>query len=134
MGSALAKVGSPIRSWCTRCREMRDHTVTTLEEKQPRRVTCDTCQGTHLYRPQPPRSRATAGRNAALQTTGWDDLMAVADLDHVRNYTMRLEYTAGDVINHKVFGLGVVVREVDPLKIQVSFQDGVKLLACNRDR
>jgi hypothetical protein len=30
-----------------------------------------------------------------------------------------------------VFGIGIVVREVNPQKIQVSFKDGVRLLVCN---
>jgi len=60
--------------------------------------------------------------------------MAVADLDKVQPYAMRREFSAGDVMNHRVFGLGIVIRAIDDSKIQVSFQDGVRLLVCNRRR
>ncbi|MCK4414998.1 MAG: hypothetical protein KAY32_15795 [Candidatus Eisenbacteria sp.] len=59
--------------------------------------------------------------------------MAMADLDGVRSYVMRGSYSKGEVINHKVFGLGIVVHEVGDGKIQVSFQDGVRLLVCNHE-
>jgi hypothetical protein len=65
-------------------------------------------------------------------TTDWEELMAMADMEGVRPYRMNEAYAKGDVVRHKFFGLGIVVREVDPQKIQVSFKDGVKLLACNR--
>jgi hypothetical protein len=66
-----------------------------------------------------------------MEATEWEDLMAMADLEKVRPYAMRRAFAAGDVVNHKVFGIGVVVREVDERKIQISFQDGVRLLACD---
>jgi hypothetical protein len=47
---------------------------------------------------------------------------------------MRGQYARGEVIRHKVFGLGIVVRELGGTKIQVSFRDGVRLLVCNRTR
>ncbi|MFH1143266.1 MAG: hypothetical protein V1774_01830 [Candidatus Eisenbacteria bacterium] len=57
--------------------------------------------------------------------------MAMADLDGMRPYAMRGEFARGEVIHHKVFGLGIVVREVGEGKIQVSFRDGLRLLVCN---
>ncbi len=132
MGTATIRVGGSITSWCTRCREMRDHVIAVVEENRPKRVTCLTCDGTHLYRPQPPRSRARAAIANTPESTDWEDLMAVADLEKVQPYAMRRGYAAGDVVNHKVFGIGIVVREVDERKVQISFQDGVRLLVCNR--
>jgi len=129
------EVGGDTVSWCTRCREMRDHIIAIVEDKKPKRVTCKTCQGTHLYKPQPPKSRtkAAAKKNAlAAEPLGWEDLMAAADLEKVKPYGFRKIFVIGDVINHKAFGIGIVVREVDEHKIQVSFQDGIRLLACNR--
>ena len=136
MGRVSISVGDDIQSWCTRCREMRDHVIAVVEEDRPRRVTCRTCDGTHLYRPQPPRSRAgtQASSRSGSEATEWEDLMAVADLERVRPYAMRRAFAAGDVVSHKVFGIGVVVREVDDRKVQVSFHDGVRLLACDNRR
>jgi len=69
-----------------------------------------------------------------LAATDWDDLMAMADLDGVRPYTMKGMFARGQVIQHKAFGLGIVVREMGVGKIQVSFRDGVHLLVCNRPK
>ncbi len=84
------------------------------------------------------RSRAKGKAALRLRTpvsaTDWEDLMAMADLDGVRPYAMCGQFAKGEVIRHKVFGLGIVVREITEGKIQVSFQDGVRLLACNRRR
>ncbi len=136
MGTITVSVGAGITSWCTRCREMRDHVIALVEDDRPRRVTCRTCDGTHLYRPQPPRSRkgGSTAKKSAPETTEWEDLMAVADLEKVQAYKMGQTFATGDVVNHKVFGLGIVVQEVDVCKIQISFQDGVRLLACNTRR
>ncbi len=128
-------VGEQIQSWCTRCRRMCDHIVVVVEDDRPARVNCLSCSGEHLYRAQPPRSRAGPdARSQPKEGTGWEDLMAVADLDKVQPYAMRRDFSAGDVLSHRVFGLGIVIRAIDEGKIQVSFQDGVRLLVCNRRR
>lgn len=137
MATASVKEGSKITSWCTRCRDMRDHEVETVEKGRPKRVICKICKGSHLYRPQPPKSRtrsAMATHASAAATPSWEDLMAVADLDKVRTYAMARSYSAGDVISHKVFGIGIVVLGVDEQKMKVSFQDGTRLLVRNRRR
>jgi hypothetical protein len=73
-------------------------------------------------------------RLSHLASSDWEDLMAMADVDGVRPYAMRGEFSRGEVIQHKVFGLGIVVRELAGGKIQVSFRDGVRLLVCNRHK
>jgi len=73
-------------------------------------------------------------RLSHLAATDWEDLMAMADMDGARPYAMRGQFHRGEVIQHKVFGLGIVVREIGTEKIQVSFRDGVRLLVCNRQR
>jgi hypothetical protein len=126
-------VGEQIQSWCTRCRQMCGHLVAEVDRDRPVRVSCTSCRGEHLYRAQPPRSRTgVAARTQPREPADWEDLMAVADLGKVQSYAMRRDFSAGDVMSHRVFGLGIVVREVDGGKIQVSFQDGVRLLVCNR--
>ena len=128
-------IGETVQSWCTRCRQMREHVVAEVAHKRPARVTCASCNGEHLYRAQPPRSRAVpSDGTVVVHPAEWEDLMAVADLDKVQPYMMKRGYATGDVMDHRVFGLGVVVREVDGGKIQVSFKDGIRLMVCNRHR
>lgn len=47
-----------------------------------------------------------------------------------RPYAMDAVFAAGDVMEHSVFGLGVVQEVQPPNKVAVLFRDGVKLLRC----
>lgn len=110
-----------------RPREHRAH-----GKKSPHASAADGKDGAKPIRPRGAASRKDAARRAKISaTTDWEELMAMADMEGVRPYRMHETYAKGDVIRHKFFGLGIVVREVNPQKIQVSFKDGVKLLACN---
>lgn len=110
-----------------RPRERRAH-----GKKSPHASAADGKDGAKPARPRGAASRKDAARRAKISaTTDWEELMAMADMEGVRPYRMHETYAKGDVIRHKFFGLGIVVREVNPQKIQVSFKDGVKLLACN---
>lgn len=57
--------------------------------------------------------------------------MGVADITSARVYLMSRSYSIGDVIRHETFGPGVVIRKISDFKIEVSFRDGIRLLACN---
>jgi len=92
---------------------------------------------TKAGRKRPPAGKGKAKdglarvRGEFSPATDWQDLMAMADLDGVRVYSMKMSYSRGEVIQHKVFGIGIVVQEIGGAKIQVSFQDGTRLLVCN---
>lgn len=113
---------------------MQEHTVALLERGKPKRVTCRVCGGEHLFRPEPPKGRAKVPDPLADVPSDWDALLAAANLERIRPYSMRQSYGRGDVIRHKVFGLGIVVREAGRGKVEVSFRDGTRLLACDRRR
>ena len=42
-----------------------------------------------------------------------------------------IEYRLGDIVNHKRFGHGVVVKIKDDKLIEIAFRDGVKIMAKN---
>jgi hypothetical protein len=44
------------------------------------------------------------------------------------SYRISDKFSKGMVINHAVFGIGVVVEEKDTTKIEVLFESGAKLL------
>jgi hypothetical protein len=110
-----------------RPREHRAH-----GKKSPHASAADGKDGAKPARPRGAASRKDAARRAKISaTTDWEELMAMADMEGVRPYRMHEAYAKGDVIRHKFFGLGIVVREVNPQKIDVSFKEGVKRLACS---
>jgi hypothetical protein len=52
-------------------------------------------------------------------------------LNHAKEYKPQQKYKVGEILNHKVFGLGFVVAETSVNKIEVLFPIGRKLLAMN---
>lgn len=50
-------------------------------------------------------------------------------LGEFRAYNVTTVFSDGDLVRHKVFGDGVVVRVVDEKKIEVLFKDEARTLA-----
>ena len=128
---AKHKVGGDIDAWCTRCKMNLGHTILAMVGARPARVRCNTCQGEHNFRgaPEPPRKgswqpRAVRERPAV---TSWEALLAGKDLSRARKYTAREKFAQDEVLQHPVFGIGLV-QEVRGDKIQVAFKADVKTL------
>ncbi len=135
MATAL-KVGGDIDAWCTRCKMNLGHTILAMVSKRPVRVRCNTCSGEHNYRgsagaeprkggwePREVRER----REARPSVTSWEALLAGKDLVSARRYSPKEKYVADEVIEHPLFGIGLV-QEVRGDKIQVAFKADVKTL------
>jgi hypothetical protein len=135
MATAL-KVGSDIDAWCTRCKMTLGHTILAMVGSRPVRVRCNTCQGEHNYRahenaeprkgnwePREVRER----RESRPTVTSWEALLAGKDLARARKYSAKEKFASGEVIDHPVFGIGLV-QEVRSDKIQVAFKADVKTL------
>jgi hypothetical protein len=130
------KVGGDIDAWCTRCKMTLGHTILAMVAGRPARVRCNTCQGEHNYRSEAgsePRKgswepREVRERREAKPTvTSWEALLAGKDLSRARKYSAKEKFAADDVIQHPVFGIGLV-QEVRGDKIQVAFKADVKTL------
>ncbi len=130
------KVGGDIDAWCTRCKMTLGHTILAMVGGRPVRVRCNTCQGEHNYRgdgsaeprkgswePREVRER----REAKPSVTSWEALLAGKDVSRARKYSAREKFFADEVIQHPVFGIGLV-QEVRGDKIQVAFKADVKTL------
>jgi hypothetical protein len=135
MATAL-KVGGDIDAWCTRCKMNLGHTILAMVGSRAARVRCNTCQGEHNYRanenaeprkgnwePREVRER----REARPSVTSWEALIAGKDVGRARKYSTREKFASGEVIDHPVFGIGLV-QEVRSDKIQVAFKADVKTL------
>ena len=131
-----SKVGADIDAWCTRCKMNLGHTILAMVSGRPVRVRCNTCQGEHNYRGSAgsePRKgswepREVRERRAAKPSvTSWEALLAGKDLARARRYSAKDKYTPEEVIQHPLFGIGLV-QEVRGDKIQVAFKADVKTL------
>jgi hypothetical protein len=62
----------------------------------------------------------------------WGKLVNQAEARKKIPYTLSGSFKENDLIDHTIFGLGVVTHLLDNNKIQVSFKEGEKLLISKR--
>lgn len=130
----VMKPGDEVTSWCTKCREMRQHNVVVFlpdnPEKKRYRVTCRTCSSEHYHRPDPPKSRRKKKKEELPNP--WPQLIETADVSSARIYTIHDRFLEGETINHRKYGVGFVESILDVSKIVVAFEDKRRIMVCNK--
>jgi hypothetical protein len=123
------RVGGDVDSFCTKCKMLLGHTILAMVGERPKRVRCNTCQGEHNYRASaaPPVKRSSAAAREKAVITSWEALLAGKDLARARKYSLRDRFEKDEVINHALFGIGIV-QEVRGDKIGVAFKANIKTL------
>jgi len=135
--------GDIIESRCTRCREVRNHTIVALVEGRVARVQCNTCGGIHNYHeikvPKAKSARTKAPTTAPARTPKksggadlkeWESLAPALDGERAIPYSMDGSFRINDIVRHPVFGLGIVKNLAGTGKVEILFQSGKKLLRC----
>lgn len=148
MSTRKLSAGDIIEARCTRCRDILNHRIVAMVEEKVVRVECNTCGGVHNYYPPPssktaktPGSGTAAGKTPAAARAlrkdpaqadrdEWASLRPTMHLDRAIAYSMTTRYKINDLLDHPAFGFGVVKLLVAPNKMQVLFEDGIKLLRC----
>jgi len=119
-----------------------NHTIVSLVATRPARVQCNTCHGVHNYRKEKsaaaeaklPSQRSSTRQtrkepgNAARQE--WAALQQAHHGERAVLYDMKASYKLGELVNHSKFGLGIVKRLDGPNKVEILFEEGLKLLRC----
>jgi hypothetical protein len=118
-----------------------------MVEEKPARVRCNTCGGDHNYRPprqtkaaksgtvkaakgpKAPRRTAADRRQEALQEE-WQEAAGQADAGLALAYNMERSFRLNDLVDHPVFGVGVVKELFKPNKVEILFASGTKALRC----
>jgi len=131
------KPGDEVQSWCTKCREMRLHNVKALVEGKVPRVICRTCDGEHNFRPNPPKSKQkgtakSRRKKGEAEPNPWKELMVDADISKARDYTIHERFAGKEVMNHRKYGIGIVIEVLDATKMAVAFEDKRRILVCNK--
>jgi hypothetical protein len=137
--------GGFVETRCTRCRDIKNHTIVAMVGEKIARVECNTCHGTHNYHPlkadkgtasaRDPQKKAATTRTArpdpaAAAAAEWEALQSGMDASQSIPYDMNGKHRLGTLLLHPVFGLGIVRLVMPPNKIEVLFQGGKKLLRC----
>lgn len=148
MNTKKLSAGDIIESRCTKCRDILNHRIVAMVGEKVVRVECNTCGGTHNYYPPPvaktPRTAGTAAPKkaaaaprapkkdpASAEREEWNSLRPSMNLEKAVAYNMNAAYKKGDLVKHPVFGFGIVRLVIVPNKMQVLFEDGMKLLRCS---
>lgn len=128
-------LGKEVLSYCGKCKMPTNHIVTTLNKKGAvDKCKCQTCKALHKYRDpdKPVKPRATKAKKAEIAPeVVWSEAMSGAK-GPPKPYKMSGEFAKGDVIEHPMFGRGIVEELISDNKIQVVFEESGKLLAHNR--
>lgn len=133
MQNPALSVGDQIEARCTKCRKNNTHTIIAVEEETPAKVECDVCNRQHKYRPptvpRKPAPRRTIDPNEDARKE-WATLRPGMKVSKATDYSMEAPYKRGSLMNHPVFGLGLVQRVAGHRKVEVLFEDGRKLMRC----
>ena len=119
-----------------------NHTIVSLVATRPARVQCNTCNGVHNYRKE--KSAGAAVKTTAAKTSTrlprqapgetarqeWTATVQGQDRAKALPYDMKASYKVGNLVKHPTFGLGVVKQLTGANKVEILFEDGVKLLRC----
>lgn len=144
MSSKKLSAGDIIEAHCTRCRTLMNHTIVAMVGERVVRVQCNTCDGVHNYKEAKSAKAPAAGTASPKQVTAprasrkdpgaaereeWVALRPNMQRERAKAYAMNGSYKVKDLVEHPVFGLGVVQRVVAN-KVEILFEGGKKLLRC----
>jgi hypothetical protein len=133
MSNSTLSTGDAIEARCTKCRKNAEHTIVSMSEAGPDQVQCSNCSRQHKYRP-PTVAKKTAPRRTVdpriAESKEWEALRPTMDSARATDYSMTTAFKVKSLMNHPVFGLGLVQRLVGPRKVEVLFEDGKKTMRC----
>lgn len=134
-------VGDTIGGYCAKCKAILPHTVLTVRNDTVGKATCNTCKESHKFQPNRPlnkvekalaRKAATAARREELRKASFDEALSHFNLDDARLYNLAEGgYQINDLINHSMFGYGIVEEIEGYNKMSVRFREGSRRFAFN---
>jgi len=100
-------------------------------------VKCHTCGSEHKYRPDKKRApKKTSKKSISTQevdlTKTFEKLAEKFKDKKPLPYSMSGSFKNDDVIDHKTFGMGIVISASSD-KMEVAFSGGPRILVCNRE-
>lgn len=136
------RAGQEVDAYCTKCKMDLTHRIVAVVGGKPVKVECRTCYTVHVYRAPKSAVRTVTERSTTSAPKAPREPRRAVPEDHVavvppstarvHSYRMTEKFMVDQWIVHKVFGNGIVVRDVPPDKIEVRFDSGVRTLIHNR--
>ena len=131
-------VAQSVITMCTKCEMELNHVVVAHDKDGVvERVKCQTCGSEHKYRPDKKRApKRSAKKNTSTQeedfTKTFEKLAEKFKEKEPLPYSMSGSFKNDDVIDHKTFGVGIVISASKD-KMEVAFSGGPRILVCNRE-
>ena len=141
MATAPPQAGDDVDSYCSKCKLVLAHVViavkSTARGTRPAKVECKTCKAVHAYKKEAPTPRkggrrATGKTDEAARRAEYERLMEGRDISMAAKYKLSQSFTEEDVMDHKTFGVGLVIRVLSDKKIEVRFPTATKILVHDR--
>lgn len=136
MSAKIPSAGDHTLSRCSKCKEATNHTIVAMVGDKVARVVCNVCGSSHNHRGttapkvRNDKVRSTAQPRKTRSQAQWENLMAAADKESAIPYNMKTPVKTGNIINHPSFGLGQILSTTRPNKMEIIFEQGIKLLLC----
>ena len=130
-------VAENVITMCTKCEMELNHVVVAHDAKGIiETVKCNTCGTDHKYHPDKKRrtkkpSKKTPRTREVDLTKNFEKLAEMFKDKEPLSYSMSGSFKSDDVIDHKTFGMGIVISASCD-KMEVAFSDGPRVLVCNR--
>jgi len=131
-------VAQNVITMCTKCEMELNHVVVAHNARGiVEKVKCHTCGSEHKYRPDKLRATKKATKKSiSIQevdlTKTFEKLAEKFKEKKPLPYSMSGSFKNDDVIDHKSFGMGIVISASRD-KMEVVFSDEPRILVCNRE-
>lgn len=127
MNMTTLATGDPLQVRCSKCRKITSHIIVAMADGQPSVVQCNSCTHTSAARRSGERRSADPKKP---ERDEWAALRPEMDSSRAADYSMTAAYKVKSLVNHPVFGLGLVQRSAGAQKMVVLFADGEKIMRC----
>ncbi len=151
-------VGRDVEAWCAKCAQALEHVIVAMVGLQIVQVRCRECSGVHKFKstkeaaapatvrkPKAAKSDTPAERSKPMMVTAprpdppdvraakvlWQRRIAAHDRAKAIAYTAAWVAHAGQLVDHKSFGYGIVEKVMDG-KAQLLFEAGYKILVTGK--
>ena len=139
--------GGNCDAWCTKCKLDLAHTIHAMVDGQPVKVECNTCHGIHKYRPtaemkaaaKAARARRSSGTRkttpkAPPVPTQWREALERLQGVDQQRYHVKTVFEVDHIVDHPKFGVGVVVKILEPTRARVIFRDEERTMVMGLGR
>lgn len=128
-----ASIDSDIMEWCPNCGDIKPHLQVG---ESGVKVKCVECNFEHIREddqdniPEEPTFKEDLSTPES-RLAAWKRLTDVDEAD-ILPYSIRIKPNVGDVLKHKLFGIGVVIELSDATRAEVLFEDEIRRLVCGK--